>query len=76
MNTQEKVTITEDEKEQFDYLNQLRRSGATNMFGAAPYLVEMFDLSKIEARKVLSNWMSNFNEDGYEHLLEDNDTES
>jgi len=43
-----------------DYLNALRESGITNMFGARPYLQETFDLSKAEAGKVLANWMSNF----------------
>ena len=43
-----------------DFLNSLRESGITNMFGARPYLQETFDLSKAEAGKVLANWMSNF----------------
>jgi hypothetical protein len=62
-------TITESEKEMFDYLNDLRESGAVNMLGARPYLAEQFELSKSESRNVLSKWMKNFNENGYEHLL-------
>lgn len=65
----EVIKITEQEKEMFDYLNDLRASGLTNMFGASPYLVDEFDIDKYEARKVLSKWMENFNEDGYENLL-------
>lgn len=65
----EVIKITEQEKEMFDYLNDLRASGVTNMFGASPYLVDEFDIDKYEARKVLSKWMENFNEDGYENLL-------
>lgn len=65
----EVIKITKQEKEMFDYLNDLRESGATNMFGASPYLVDKFDIDKYEARKVLSKWMENFNEDGYEDLL-------
>jgi len=63
------IKITEQEKEMFDYLNDLRESGATNMFGASPYLVDEFGIDKYEAIKVLSKWMENFNEDGYEDLL-------
>lgn len=61
--------ITEQEKQMFDYLNDLRESGATNMFGASPYLVDEFGIDEHEAIKVLSKWMENFNEDGYENLL-------
>jgi hypothetical protein len=43
-----------------DYLNNLRESGITNMYGAGEYLMDTFDLSKAEARKILANWMSNF----------------
>ena len=43
-----------------DYLNTLRKSGITNMFGAGPYLQDTFDLQKAEARKILANWMRNF----------------
>lgn len=65
----ENIKITEQEHEMFDFLNDLRRSAATNMFGAAPYLTNRFNIDKYEARKVLSKWMENFNENGYEHLL-------
>ena len=43
-----------------DYLNALRESGITNMYGAGEYLMDTFDLPKAEARKILANWMSNF----------------
>ena len=46
--------------EYFTYLDILRDSGVTNMFGAAPYLEEMFNLSPAEARKVLMDWMKSF----------------
>lgn len=48
------------------FLENLRRSGATNMFGAAPYLEAAFGLDRKEARKVLTEWMSNYNPDDYE----------
>lgn len=43
-----------------DFLNALRESGITNMYGAGEYLMDTFDLPKAEARKILANWMSNF----------------
>ena len=58
--------ITQDEIEYFNYLNELRGSGETNMFGARPYLERNFGLSKQEATNVLSTWMKNFNEEGYD----------
>ena len=46
-------------KEQEKFLNELRESGETNMFGAGPYLMDEFGLDKREARKVLK-WMREF----------------
>lgn len=43
--------------EYFEYLNVLRESGVTNMFGAAPYLQREFGLDKQNAREVLFAWM-------------------
>jgi len=48
--------------EEFEYLNTLRESGVTNMFGATPFLQEAFDISKSEARTILGLWMSSFKE--------------
>lgn len=61
--------ITPKEKEMFDYLNDLRISGQTNMFGAGSYLVKRFKIEPKEASRVLSSWMENFNEDGYVDLV-------
>jgi len=47
--------------EMLTYLDALRESGITNMFGARPYLMDVFpELSKDEAGKVLSYWMQTF----------------
>jgi hypothetical protein len=60
---------TQEEKEVMSYLNDLRDSGVTNMFGAAPYVEQEFEIEKREARRILSLWMSNFNEEGdYEEV--------
>ena len=62
---------TDTEKEVMEFLNILRDSGATNMFGATPYVIEEFGLDKSEARRILSLWMKNFNEEGkYEEVNE------
>lgn len=48
------------------FLENLRRSGQVNMFGATPFLVESFDIDSHEARRILSDWMQNYNPDDYE----------
>ena len=42
------------------YLDALRESGVTNMFGAGPYLVAEFGLTSREAREILAEWMRTF----------------
>jgi predicted aconitase len=44
----------------FQFLDTLRESGITNMFGATPYLIDEFGLSKSEARDILVSWMESF----------------
>jgi len=46
----------------FDYLNALRDSGITNMFGAAPYVQRVFDIPRKEATNLLVEWMESFKE--------------
>jgi len=60
---------TEIEKNVMTYLNDLRDSGVTNMFGATPYVVDEFGLNNKEASSLLVLWMENFNEEGqYENV--------
>ena len=48
----------EDLKEYFEWLEALRKTGLTNMFGARPYLQTAFpDLSDVEAKTILVKWM-------------------
>ena len=44
------------------FLDNLRESGAINMFGAAPYVSDAFGVSKYEARDLVINWMETFAE--------------
>ena len=57
----EKPVVVEDEH--LEYLDELRDSGVTNMFGARSWLMDEFsELSKSEAGVVLSYWMKSFGE--------------
>ena len=56
---------TEKEKAVLSYLNRLRESGATNMFGAAPYIEAEFPGTSFrEANVLLGLWLNNFSESG------------
>mgnify|MGYP003112439491 CR=1 FL=1 len=54
--------INEEWTEYYVFLEVLRQSGVTNMFGATPYLREEFGLGRREAIKILSSWMDNYDE--------------
>ena len=43
-----------------EYLDQLRESGVTNMFGAAGYLMREFGMGQPTAITILSYWMKSF----------------
>ena len=47
--------------EVFLYLEELRKSGETNMFGAASYIENDFEVDKNIARRFLSEWMKTYN---------------
>ena len=47
----------------FDYLDELRDSGETNMFWARLYLVKEFNLEEKEAWCILNAWMKTFKRD-------------
>lgn len=47
-------------REWFEYLDDLRESGDTNMFGASAYLQQDFGLSRDMAREVALGWMRTF----------------
>jgi len=47
----------------FEYLFALQESGATNMFGAAAYVVKQPEFAKItlsEAIELVNKWMNNY----------------
>lgn len=43
--------------EAYTYLDELRESGATNMFGAGSYVESEFGISKNEAKDFVLGWM-------------------
>ena len=47
-------------EEHLEYLDALRDSGETNMFGAGIYLRREFELSGDMARAILTYWMKTF----------------
>ncbi len=51
MTSQEQVSL---------FLDELRKSGECNMFGAGQYVVEAFGLDKKTAKEMTLHWMKNF----------------
>jgi len=47
-------------EEHFEYLDLLRKSGRTNMFGAAAYLMDEMDVPRLDAKKYVTHWMKTF----------------
>ena len=55
--------IKEEWEKYYKALEAIRQSGITNMFGASPYLREVYpELSRAEANEILCNWMANYDE--------------
>lgn len=52
---------SEKQMEYFMFLDELRISGITNMFGAGPFLEDEFpELNRQEAQDVVLKWMKSF----------------
>ena len=70
------MKLTKLEKAVYEYLDALRETGVTNMYGAGPYVAEAFDMDKAEAHEHLNGWMKTFKEREehkmLEHKLKDN----
>lgn len=46
--------------EVFEFLDDLRESGATNMWGAGAYVKSEFECTKKEAQTLVLGWMNTF----------------
>ncbi len=66
MNEKDECKTEEESRPEFvtgehlRFLDALRGSGQTNMFGAAPYIADLFDIPMPQARKILTYWMRTF----------------
>ena len=49
-------------EEQLQYLDDLRDSGITNMFGAGPFLQYLFGLDRKQAHELLAHWMETYSD--------------
>jgi len=50
----------------YDFLDELRESGAVNMFGASSDLQDEFGFDKSTCRSLLSDWMNQYEEKSWE----------
>lgn len=51
-----------NKEEIFEFLDSVRSSGKINMFGAAPYIQEVYGVKRHEAKELLMEWMRTFGE--------------
>ena len=52
------MSDTTKKEEYFKFLDELRETGITNMFGAGPYLEDAYpELDRREAKAVVREWM-------------------
>ena len=61
--TKKQYPINEDHIKYYKYLEELRKSGVTNMYGASPFLESEFaELTEKDANDILVTWMTNYSE--------------
>lgn len=51
------------EDEHLEFLDKLRESGITNMWGAGPYIQDEFGIEEKPAREILAYWMTTFGQE-------------
>ena len=56
------MTTQPTQKQVNTFLDALRVSGKTNMFGATPYIQKQFKINKYDAQRFLIKWMETFND--------------
>lgn len=61
MTKQTRPASVDDER--LEYLDDLRDSGATSMFGAGAYLQRDFGVDKPTASEILGYWMDTFGDE-------------
>ena len=63
MNKEKAKNVKRDEcisDEHLEYLDGLRESGVTNMWGAGAYVEKVFGVDKSTARTIVLYWMDTF----------------
>ena len=53
----ERLDMADENDGYFKFLDELRDSGKTNMYGATPYLEKRFGLTTKEATRILKLWI-------------------
>lgn len=61
----------EIKQEYLTYLDKLRESGVTNMWGSGGYVRSEFGFTKEFADYVVQYWMDNFDSDGTKLIVEE-----
>lgn len=56
----ESLELTDEEHRVFVFLDALRESGVTNMFGAGQFIQDSFGFDKTKSRGLLTKWMKTF----------------
>lgn len=51
------------EEEHLEFLDELRESGKTNMYGAGTYLQDVYCMTRSESHAVLKYWMKTFGDE-------------
>ena len=59
MNTETGI-CNEMRSQVYTFLDELRNSGETNMYGAGPYIRDEFGFDKYQSRTILGDWMRDF----------------
>ncbi len=54
------ITMMVTNEEAFEYLVELRDTGETNMYGAVPYLMREFAVTKNVGKELLFAWFATF----------------
>lgn len=57
-----KHPINDEWNDYYKTLEYIRRSGITNMWGAAPYLAKFYTISVELAKDILLSWIDNYDE--------------
>ena len=47
-------------EEHLNFLDALQKSGATNMFGAPPFVAERFGVDSATAKRIVVHWMETY----------------